>query len=514
MRRKPSERRSPTRVHSEVATPVPPSGGLLPSLVEALDPRGPFLLPLVVLLLSRSVFWMLMPFASEDAYITFRYARSLATGHGLVYNPGEHVMGFSSPLWTVWTAAGIAAFGDPVLWTRASTLIADVVTLLVMGQLLKRHASNTSAWLFNAFFAGWPFFAAVAVSGMENSAMFMSIALSAALIERRHPAGGIALGALAVIRPEGLAAALIIALGARPRDWLVALGIVVLGYGALAWYYGSPIAQSVIAKSKLYGTPGPWLGRHWWDWLSPAPLGRWSEVGEGNALVPLTALFSPALFTGAVALWPKRRSGLALAIGGALSVWLGYAVLGVAYFFWYLVVPLGGLAALAAVGLPSILRGRAVYVALAVMVVGMWTLQFDLYLGRSQNEYFSFSKAADYLVANAKPGQTVMLEPIGIIGYRAPLRVVDEIGLVSPQVMARRLRGLGWYTDLVASEKPEWLVVRRGMLRSAAAFAGRGTPFRSLAERDSVVARYAERFVSDGGSGAGDASLVVMQRLR
>src|SRR5215471_7904552 len=37
-----------------------------------------------------------LPLASEDAYITFRYARMAATGHGLVYNAGEHVMGFTS----------------------------------------------------------------------------------------------------------------------------------------------------------------------------------------------------------------------------------------------------------------------------------------------------------------------------------------------------------------------------------------------------------------------------------
>jgi len=37
--------------------------------------------------------------AVDDAYISFRYLENLATGHGLVYNPGEHVEGFSNPLW-------------------------------------------------------------------------------------------------------------------------------------------------------------------------------------------------------------------------------------------------------------------------------------------------------------------------------------------------------------------------------------------------------------------------------
>jgi len=35
----------------------------------------------------------------DDAFISFRYARNLAAGNGLVFNPGEWVEGFSNPLW-------------------------------------------------------------------------------------------------------------------------------------------------------------------------------------------------------------------------------------------------------------------------------------------------------------------------------------------------------------------------------------------------------------------------------
>ncbi len=38
----------------------------------------------------------------DDAYIYFRYVdNAVFLGHGLVYNAGEHVEGFSSPLWTL-----------------------------------------------------------------------------------------------------------------------------------------------------------------------------------------------------------------------------------------------------------------------------------------------------------------------------------------------------------------------------------------------------------------------------
>ena len=42
-----------------------------------------------------------MRFVQDDAFITYRYARNLARGEGLVFNPGERVEGYTNFLWTV-----------------------------------------------------------------------------------------------------------------------------------------------------------------------------------------------------------------------------------------------------------------------------------------------------------------------------------------------------------------------------------------------------------------------------
>jgi arabinofuranosyltransferase len=44
----------------------------------------------------------------DDAYITFRYARSISQGQGFSYNPGEHVQGTTTPLYTL-LLAGLAS---------------------------------------------------------------------------------------------------------------------------------------------------------------------------------------------------------------------------------------------------------------------------------------------------------------------------------------------------------------------------------------------------------------------
>ncbi|MCY3968400.1 MAG: hypothetical protein OXG74_00575 [Acidobacteria bacterium] len=49
-------------------------------------------------------------FLTDDAYISFRYARNLADGHGLVFNPGfERVEGYTNLLWVLILAAGALA---------------------------------------------------------------------------------------------------------------------------------------------------------------------------------------------------------------------------------------------------------------------------------------------------------------------------------------------------------------------------------------------------------------------
>ena len=484
------------------------AGGARSSALRLRDWRAPYLLPGLLLIAGRALAWSQLRLGSEDAYITFRYARSLATGHGLVYNPGERVMGFSSPVWTVWNAIGELLIHDPLAWSRLTSIAADLVTLVALARLLERYAGRAAAWCFAFFFAAWPYFAAVSMSGMESAALLALIALSAALAARASPAAGPALGVLALTRPEGVVAAAVLATGARARDRVMALGLLALGSLALAWYYGSPIPQSVIAKSRLYGTPGPWEGRFWWDWLVPFKLGAWPSVGDLNLTVPLGVVWFAACLAGIGPLWRMRRSPLALAVAGCLVVWLGYALLGVAYFFWYLEVPLAGLAALAAVGLPHITRGRALYLACVLCVLGSWTIGRILYVGRAQSEEAAFAAVAETLRESSRPGEKVFLEPIGMVGYQNPLVVVDEVGLVSPRVAARRLAGPGWYYDLVAGERPDWLVVRRGVLRANVAFAGRGAPFRDIEERDSLLARYAEL----PGQPEGDATLVVLRR--
>src|SRR5512143_1281620 len=59
--------------------------------------------PTLALLLAHGLYYR---FLTDDAFISFRYARHLAMGQGLVFNPGgERVEGYSNFLWVLILAA-------------------------------------------------------------------------------------------------------------------------------------------------------------------------------------------------------------------------------------------------------------------------------------------------------------------------------------------------------------------------------------------------------------------------
>ena len=90
-------------------------------------------------------------FITDDAFIAFRYVRNFVEGHGLVFNPGERVEGYSSFLWVLELAAIWKIFGlppeDVAQWLSVG-YTAGVIALLLWW--VRRDAT-----LRNRGLAGW-----------------------------------------------------------------------------------------------------------------------------------------------------------------------------------------------------------------------------------------------------------------------------------------------------------------------------------------------------------------------
>ena len=474
-------------------TPKPSPGPQVERGIRLFDPKAPYLVPLVVALAARIWQALMIPFAAEDAYITFRFAENWAHGLGPVYNVGERVMGFSSPLWTAWLALGSVVFGPVFTFARVSAVALDLGALALGCRLLEEEHGPRPAWIFGLFFAIHPIFAANSVLGMETSLFLFLLMASASAVRAHSRATGVLIGLLALVRPEGVLAAAVAAVPALARQRLVALGVAAAGFGTLALYFGSPIPQSVVAKAATYGIVGPLSGLQWVEGILPWFVsGRWPATAEGTNLLPLALVGTPAAIAGGALLWQKRaKQGAAwiVAVAG-LSILGVYFALGVPYFFWYAVVPIAAWSWLAAIGLPLISRHRLLYASLALYLVSNTLLLRNLYVGRVKQEVISFYQVGDALRRISGGQGSVFLEPIGHVGYLTKLRVIDEVGLVSPAVARRRVQGPGWYADVVAREHPDFLVVREGFFEGNESFAGRSAPFRGDGERDAVLGGY------------------------
>ena len=79
---------------------------------------------------SLSLRWV-----NDDAFISFRYAKNLAQGMGLVYNAGERVEGYTNFLWTTLISFGIKFGLDPVRFSMVVGISCSLMALLLFVRL-------------------------------------------------------------------------------------------------------------------------------------------------------------------------------------------------------------------------------------------------------------------------------------------------------------------------------------------------------------------------------------------
>ncbi len=80
-----------------------------------------------------------LPTTGDDAYITFRYARNLISGLGYVFNPGEHVLGTTTPLYTLYLALAGRLGLDFILVGKLTNIVADTAAVVILFLVVSRY---------------------------------------------------------------------------------------------------------------------------------------------------------------------------------------------------------------------------------------------------------------------------------------------------------------------------------------------------------------------------------------
>lgn len=449
-------------------------------------------LPLAIGTLAFVVRLSVGPHAYDDAYITFRYARNLARGLGMVYNPGERVLGTTTPLWTVILAA-FYRLGLHDLPSLALVLsaVADGVTAFLIVQVARRLSwSDAWAMWLAALFAFCSLSLCFAAGGMESS-LFTALAFGA-LISVDRPRLAAVLASLAILcRPEGVIVAALLFFGQWSRQRRVRPDCVVLTALMLApWIvfstavYGSPISESVVVKASHYApsltTNLQWLvanlGAPGFDepLLESSPLVTFISTLVGLGIIVCLIRSRRALAT-----LLRRDPGLLPFVSFAPLLALLLVVEGFKsshIFPWYLVpfVPfaLFGLAGAVRLGMS---RSRRLGILL-VAGLSVWTLlglnlgrqpdggafsAFRVNLGRER----AYREAARFLVPRLPATAVVAAPEIGTLGYFSSFRILDTAGLISPAAERYYPLPAGYPRDitlppnLIREELPDAIVV-------------------------------------------------------
>lgn len=148
----------------------------------------------------------------DDAFISFRYAKHLEQGKGLVFNPGEPVEGYTNLLWTLLLAGG-ARIGFPLpQFAVALSALSGALLILSLALFSKSYFKDMPlpyvSFVAPALLILSPFYLEHLHTGLETTFFTLLTFLSMAvwLIHERRPhfpyLTGILLGLAYLTRPE------------------------------------------------------------------------------------------------------------------------------------------------------------------------------------------------------------------------------------------------------------------------------------------------------------------------
>ena len=234
--------------------------------------------PVHLLLFLSFLLWLaplgwIAAFASgltDDAFISFRYARNLLEGQGLVFNPGERVEGYTNFLWVLELAALWGAFGlrpeHAAPWLSAAFTAATLAAMLWWAaRLPSLPHRGLVCWMALGLVCSSATFAQWTLGGgleMRQFTFFVVLAVTFLSLGRGSRrallAASLSLAAASLTRPEGALIA------ACCCGWFAVQRRVDAGRWFPDWRAAACLAAPWVAAVALhylfrYGYYGEWL---------------------------------------------------------------------------------------------------------------------------------------------------------------------------------------------------------------------------------------------------------------
>lgn len=404
----------------------------------------------------------------DDDFIVYRYARNWVEGHGLVFNPGERVEGYTVPLWMMLMALAIRVGASPVGWSLALSIVSCGVATFAIGSAWARRFPGSHAYAPALLLAATPAFAWHGVVGLGTTLLAALLALWLASYEKAAASGRTPLAAsvflalACLLRQECVVFAVPftwIEWRRRPGPvsllpWVTLVGWTLFRLG----YYGRLLPMPFHTKQLPLAVDLGYGVRY---------LGR-STLECGVGLLWLLAPLALRARTG-------PRAPLRVFLWGGLAhvvyvVWVGGDFMSFARFFLP-ALPIG--LYLACTGVRSVLADtRARVAACASLLIAMQWTQLERPQLFGEHRFFEERWAAlgRHFARTVAPNTRVAISPIGAFGWYSRLPLIDVLGLTNDVVWRQEpaldiaMKGHHRFDgEWVVAQRPEIVILGNGV---------------------------------------------------
>nr|WP_290668110.1 hypothetical protein [Ardenticatena sp.] len=413
---------------------------------------------------SGALFWALVAWYGDwrfdDPFITYRYARNLARGVGLVYTPSERVLSTTSPLWTL-LLAPIAQMGLPIPPVAVLLgIVALSLSVYLLGHLGRQWQTPLIGVCGMFVFPLLPTVRQSLGSELPLLVLFGLAALSTATRGRAH-ATALLLALATLTRTDALLLALLIAGIALVRRRFSPQALVLftfplaIWHGWAWWYYGSPLPSTLGTKQAQARMA---ISRSFAEGLVDM-LTHMVHTPGGLLLLALLLMGIGALW------WHPRRRMWGMLIGWGFLHSVGYAWLHVSRYSWYYVPLMLAVATAVGCGVALFVRRLPERWRTGVWAFCILSGLFLLWQQRTHTDarVALYTQTGRWLAAHTPPEATIGTLEVGIVGYYAERPMVDFAGLLQPELSTLMFYDTNY--DLLAlwafaRNHPDYVVIR------------------------------------------------------
>lgn len=424
---------------------------------------------LYVIVVSLAIFFAFRHWGYDDPFITYRYARNLVDGAGFVYNPGQHTLSTTTPLFTLLLALTTSFWPDIPPVANLIGSISLAFGALFLWDLASSWKTPAVGWVSLLLY---PTFPLLLTTLSSETPIYLTFCLGAFVFYSRSNYSLTAVSsALAILaRPDGVLVPVILAADylLRSRKTIPWRAVIIflaltLPWFIIAWiYFGSPLPVTLVAKQnqgalaasqQFFGgflSLARTYSNHWHYWVE--------------------ALLA---FLGIIYL-VRRAPRWALFLAWVAIYFISYSILQVSRYHWYyaplvpgFIVLIGlGISQLRQVGhhlLPS--HKELFDFTIATLILLLFLAQVnDLRLLKQQPDprITIYRVLGEWLESNTPTNARIGTLEVGMIGYYAQRPMVDFAGLIQPDI-ARQLTSQTTYDDAALwaanQYRPDYLVL-------------------------------------------------------